>query len=101
MENKIDLVVTRHEGLLDYLKESGLISDDVIVKDHVTKEDVFNKHVCGILPTDLAAYAASITVVPMDIPKHRRGVELGLPELRCYVTGASRRFIVTEVDYCG
>ena len=91
------LVVTRHPALVEYLKETGLISDgDYELIAHATVEDVKGKDVIGVLPINLAAEAASVTDVPLNIPAERRGQELGLSEVRAYA-GPPRKYVVKEV----
>ncbi len=47
---KIDLIVTRHRALVEYLRETGVVGPDVPVLEHVHAVDVVNLHVVGILP---------------------------------------------------
>jgi hypothetical protein len=64
---EIDLVVTRHEALIELLLERGTIDGDVPVMDHVGISDVKGKHVLGVLPHHLSQHCASITEVPMAL----------------------------------
>lgn len=78
------VVVTRHPGLVDYLRETGAIQDDATIVEHATPEDVRGKHVVGVLPLWLAAEAASVTEVPMAVPADARGRELTIEEVRLW-----------------
>lgn len=91
------LVVTRHPALVDYLRRHGCIGDDVEVREHVTADDVRDRHVIGVLPMHLAALAASVTEVPLALTPDMRGRELTLEELE-RVAGRPRRYRVLEVD---
>jgi putative CRISPR-associated protein (TIGR02620 family) len=87
------LVVTRHAALVAYLKEVGLVDDNVVVLPHVKPEDVEGRHVVGVLPLRLAALAASVTEVQLDLPQELRGVELTLDQVRQYA-GKPEAFVV-------
>lgn len=76
------IVVTRHTALVDYLQEIGLVPAGVSVVAHATPEIVKGKHVIGVLPFHLAALAACVTVVTLNLPAEKRGVELSLEDVR-------------------
>ena len=78
------VVVTRHRALVDYLIEEGIVSEDVPVLTHATMDDVRGKHVIGVLPLRLAAAAAVVTEVPLNLPPELRGKELTVEEVRRY-----------------
>ena len=78
------VVVTRHAALVAYLIERGIVTGDVVVKAHVTADDVTGRHVVGVLPFNLAVKAASVTVVDLNVPAALRGVELSIEQLRLY-----------------
>jgi len=60
----MDVVVTRHESLVEYLKELGLIDDQTKVISHnVTPEEIRGKNVCGILPYSLSCLCKTYTEV--------------------------------------
>lgn len=84
MEVKVDVIVTRHPGLVAYLKEVGLTSEGVEVVSHATPENVAGKHVCGVLPHSLSCLCASFTEVPLTLPPELRGTELTLEQVRQY-----------------
>lgn len=80
----VDLVVTRHPGLVEYLRELGLATDKVQVVSHATPEAVTGKNVCGVLPHNLSCLCESFTEVPLNLPAELRGVELTLEQVRLY-----------------
>ena len=79
---RIDLIVTRHPGLVDYLHELGLAEEGVEVISHATPEAVSGRHVCGVLPHSLSSLTASFTEVPLALTPELRGQELNLKTLR-------------------
>lgn len=81
---KIEIVITRHPGLVEFLKEAGLTSGSTEVLAHATPENVRGKHVCGVLPHSLSCLAASVTEVPINLPQELSGVELTLEQVRQY-----------------
>lgn len=78
------LIVTRHQGLVDYLVEEGFVSSDCEVVSHATPNVVQNRHVWGVLPHSLSSLAASFTEVPLDLPPELRGVGLSEEQVRQY-----------------
>jgi hypothetical protein len=82
MKERIDLIVTRHPGLVEYLRELGMVGSGVEVIDHATPEKVAGRHVCGVLPHSLSALTASFTEVPLRLTPELRGKELDLKTLR-------------------
>jgi len=84
--NRIDLIVTRHPGLVEYLRELGLVAEGVEVIDHATPEKVAGRHVCGVLPHSLSCLTASFTEVPLTLPAELRGKELSLEQVRKYAS---------------
>lgn len=93
----IDIIVTRHRGLVEYLKELGLANENSVVQSHATTDDVRDKHVCGVLPHSLSALTASFTEVPLTLPPDLRGVELSLEQVRQYA-GTPETYIVRKAD---
>jgi len=81
------IVVTRHQALVEYLRERGIISGDEMVISHATRDDVHGKRVIGVLPLDLAAEAEEVVVVALDMPPEKRGHELTVEEIEQYTTG--------------
>ena len=81
-----DIVVTRHNGLLEYLSQEGCTWDEVI--SHVTDPNVLNgKNVLGVLPVNLAARCETFTELAMNIPAELRGKELTAEQTREYAIG--------------
>lgn len=79
------VVVTRHNALVDYMREIGLIDETTPVYPHVRGSMIEGKHVLGALPLHLMALAAKVTVVPLrNVPYHLRGQDLTLEEVRMY-----------------
>lgn len=91
------VVVTRHPAMVDYLREIGLIADDVEVISHASADAIRGCHVIGFLPLFLAAEAAKVTVIPLVIPKELRGVELSLDQVRGFAQ-APQSFEVRLLD---
>lgn len=71
-----DLIVTRHPGLVEHLRRTGLITGGEPVVEHAAPADVRGRHVIGVLPLHLAAEAASVTEVPLNLGPDDRGREL-------------------------
>ncbi|MFH1547120.1 MAG: CRISPR-associated protein Csx16 [bacterium] len=82
----IELVVTRHPGLLDYLLEIGIATKNTIVISHATAETVIGKKVCGVLPHSLSCLCLSFTEIPLDLPLELRGKELTLEDMKKYAS---------------
>ena len=73
------IIVTRHTGLIQWLKSHGIVGD---VISHVEFPDqIRGKDVVGVLPLHLAAVAASVTTVEMTLPADKRGVDLTPEEM--------------------
>ena len=83
----MEIVVTRHPALVDYLVEEGVIPEGTPVIAHAATEDVRGKDVIGVLPLSLASLANTVTEVKLDIPAEKRGQELSLEEVRAYARG--------------
>lgn len=81
---KIDLVVTRHPGLVEYLRELGLVDENVEVINHASPEVVAGHHVCGVLPHSLSCMTSMFTEIPLNLPAELRGKELTLEDMRQY-----------------
>jgi len=79
------LIVTRHEALVTVLSEDYKITGDVM--PHAGAEEVRGRHVVGVLPLHLAAEAATLTVVDLQIPPDVRGRELTTDEVRRFSRG--------------
>lgn len=74
-----NLIVTRHSGLVEWLRRHG-VDGEVVAQ--ATPEVVAGKDVYGVLPLHLAARAASITTVDMPLLRsEQRGVDLTPEEM--------------------
>lgn len=93
---RIDLIVTRHPALKDYLIERGVADVSTPVLPHAGIDDVQGKAVAGVLPLHLAAACGSLTTVELALPLEMRGKELSLEDMRRYCKGL-RTFIVWDV----
>ena len=93
---KIDLVVTRHPGLVDYLREVGLADETIQVVEHATPEVVTGKNVCGVLPHSLSCLCKSFTEIPLALTPEMRGKELDLETLR-RIAGKPVTYVVKRV----
>ena len=78
------VVVTRHKNLIEYLREKGLVNPLTRVIEHASEKAIQGKHVIGVLPLRLAAKAASVTEIPLDLPVELRGRELTLQDIKRY-----------------
>lgn len=84
------VVVTRHPGLLEVLRERGVVPQNCEdFYSHVTPDLVRGKDVIGILPLSLAAEANSITEITLSLPPEARGKELNADEVRRFMTGVT------------
>ena len=79
---KIDLIVTRHPGLVEYLIEAGVVSSNVEVITHASPQAITGRHVCGVLPHSLSCLTASFTEVPLRLTPELRGKELTVEDVR-------------------
>ena len=97
------IVVTRHKALVQFLVKRKMIGANTPIIAHATEKDVRDKDVIGVLPLRLAALAASVTEVPMDIPAELRGQELSLEQVEAfsgepvkYTVGRTGLWVVVE-----
>lgn len=92
------IIVTRHPALVEYIYELGIngLNHNNMARTiaHATEAEVRNKHIIGVLPLRLAALAASVTEIPLDVPADLRGQELTLEQVRQYA-GDPVRYTVT------
>ncbi len=93
------IVVTCHSAFITLLIERGIVEPDTPVIEHVEPDDVFGKHVIGALPLELAALAASVTEIQMNLTPADMGQELTIERLR-EITGSATTYIVERVK-CG
>lgn len=78
------LVVTRHPGLVEHLRNIGLIGADAEVITHAEAKDVEFRHVIGVLPHNLSCLTMSFTEVPLNLPADMRGKELTAEDVARY-----------------
>ena len=93
------VIVTRHSALVEYILQEKIAPQGTKVIPHATAEEVTGMHVIGVLPLHLAALAAKVTVVEMDIPISHRGVELSLEDMNKMVKGVAT-YLVWDVLNC-
>jgi putative CRISPR-associated protein (TIGR02620 family) len=94
----IHVIVTRHPGLVDYLRKTHDVAPNVEVIPHVTDpKQLAHKVVAGVLPLHLAAEARAVVSVDLNIPAELRGAELTAEQVERYATG-TRIYRVETVD---
>ena len=72
-----DLVVTRHQGLIQWLLDNYIITHDIPVLSHVTDpSQLTNQNVVGVLPLHLIPHCRSYAAVNLNTPAHLRGQDL-------------------------
>jgi len=73
-------VVTRHQGLVDFLQHYGVVKPDAEVIAHVADpKQIAGEVVAGVLPPHLAKHALAVeTPPPLNLPP---GTELGREEM--------------------
>lgn len=69
---KFDLVVTRHQGLVDFLVQEGILDEGAPVLASAKPEDVRRKRVLGVLPLWLAAEAETVTEAKLELTVEQR-----------------------------
>ena len=94
----IELVVTRHPGMVQFLWEIGLVDQKTEVKEHVKPADIKNKHVCGVLPHSMSCLCKSFTEIPLNTPPDLRGKELTFEQVRKYA-GEPSTYTVRKWHY--
>ncbi len=95
--NKIDLVITRHPGLVEYLRCNKIIDSDTEIVQHATADMITGKHVIGVLPHSLSCLCESFTEIPMShIPKELRGEELDFDTVCYYAKPKQTYYVRTE-----
>ena len=79
------VVITRHNGLVEHLKDINLIDDSAVIISHATAEDIAGKDVVGVLPHSLSVQAKTFTEVPLiGLPAELRGQELTVEHMKEY-----------------
>jgi len=93
-----DLVVSRHDGLVEYLREEAIIPAEGIEHiEHAELDDVRDRHIVGNIPSRLAAEAEAVTEVDLDYPEDYRGEEFSADEVREHCTGITT-YLVREAE---
>ena len=75
------LVVTRHQGLVDYLSRQWPEAAAWTVSPHAKADEVKGRVVVGALPQHLSALTLLHVEIPLDMSLHPRGVELDALEV--------------------
>ena len=89
------LLVTRHQGLVEYLTQEGYTWDEVV--SHVSDPSILDgKDVLGVLPIGLAARCRSISELQLELPAELRGKELTAEQTREFSRGV-RTYVVTAI----
>ena len=84
---KVDLLVSRHRALREYLREVGVGCDaDPVLFGEVAGNRTYGLNVTGRLPLPLAADARTVLWAGMKPQPGDLGCELSLEELRELVT---------------
>lgn len=91
-----NLVVTRHQGLVDYLKKEKIVGDDIEVITHATVETVSGKNVIGVLPHSLSSLTLNFGEVPLALTPEMRGKELTCDDVAA-IAGALSVYTVRKV----
>jgi putative CRISPR-associated protein (TIGR02620 family) len=90
------LIVTRHQGAVEFIKEEAPEFVDAPVLTSVSPDDVRGKTIAGVLPLQLAAEAAEVVAIDFG-SEVRGGQDLTVAEMR--TAGARlRRYRVTALD---
>lgn len=85
---KFDLVVTRHTGLIEFLKFQDLLSDTCEIISHVSDPEILvGKNVIGVLPHNLSCLCESFSEISLNLPAELRGKELSFEQVNQYQTG--------------
>ena len=94
----MSIIITRHEALINVLKDMFNLGDDVRVIAHASREDIKGKHVYGVLPLHLAKYAKCVTTINLNIPQELRGVELTEAQVREYMDEPETFKVFNQAD---
>jgi hypothetical protein len=82
--NKVDVIVTKHPALVQYLREQGICDERVPVLEHVQDPtQIRGLRVCGVLPLHLASTTNKIVQIPLSLTlEDRKAGELTIERLR-------------------
>lgn len=76
------VILTKHDALVPYLEEIGLINGDEPVIREAFQEDIKDKNVIGSLPLHLAVLAHTVTIVPLNIPSDMEEETLTIDDIK-------------------
>lgn len=96
--NKETVIVSRHSGLVEWLKRNGVNGE---VVSHATPENIRGKYVIGNLPIHLASLAYRIIVPVYDIPESLRGQELTADDLDKLGCQLKSFFVLESLSFPG
>lgn len=94
------VIVTRHSGLVEFLREEGIIDQTATVLAHASPDQVRGCRVIGILPLALAAVAGCVEQPVLDLPPELRGKELSTSEVREHFRGMESFVVFTKKEAC-
>jgi len=82
MQTHEHIIVTRHTGLVEWLQRHGITGKVIPYVDNI--DEIKGKHIVGVLPLSLAAYADTVTTVDMEFTPDKRGVDISADEMDLY-----------------
>jgi hypothetical protein len=88
------LIVTRHTGLVDYLRRAFPEAEAYEVSPHAKADDVRGRGVIGVLPAHLAALTLAHVEIPLYMSLVQRGAELDADEV-ARIAGPPRIYSVS------
>ena len=89
------IVITRHEGTIRLLKETGIINENDTILDHVDDvEQIKGEVVLGTLPIDLASHCEKILFIKWDMPLEARGRQWTYEETKRFFNGISEYKVI-------
>lgn len=78
------VVVSKHRGMIEFLKSEGFIDNTATVLERAKAEDVRGKIVFGSIPLFLAYYAQKVIHIPLKLPLELKEKELTAEEFKKY-----------------
>ena len=90
----IDVIVSRHIGLVQHLADIGIGGPGTLILEHATADDVRGQNVAGVLPLHMAALCRRYVEVPLNLPPELRGQELSADQVAQYA-GAPVEYQIT------
>jgi len=92
------IVVTRHQSLVKYLIEIGLIDNKTKIITHAHPEDVEDMHVIGVLPYWLSSKAGKYTEIQLRLPPDKRNKDLTIAEVKFFANDP-KTYVVRECTF--